>query len=278
MARYRRAYTHKRYRHDSYNAGRERALQHIREAHELSGQLGGTDKDVKEYFFSLPASQLREIMNAYERAFGRSKREYAEVAFSEWKSGKKQMSGLVASRLFSLLPPLMPFEKKYDLVANLWCEKGPHSHKVLRIGPDADIEKIVEKTHAHVIETVQHYTIPEPLQQRFQWLSGGDVKVQQQLMNHLLEMEKHQSIELTRLQIPMMLKQIRDHADYTHRLVHSLQIGKHKFEMVYDKDAFGVTLEDPTGRLGESTRGNRSWLWLAWIVGGLILLWLMYHR
>jgi len=191
------------------------------------------------------------------------------------------MSGLVAGRLFNLLPPLMPFEKKYDLVANLWREMGPSSHKVLRIGPDADIETIVERTRDHVMETVQHYTIPERLQQRFQWLTMGDVNVQQQLMNHLLEMDKRQTVELTRLQIPTMLEHIRNHADHTHRLAQVLQIGKHKFEMLYDKNASGVTLANPTGTPGNkwqsrpAANDNTSWRWLWWVAGGLVLLWLL---
>ena len=35
------------------NYGQERALQHIQEAKDLSRELGGTDEDVKSYFFSL---------------------------------------------------------------------------------------------------------------------------------------------------------------------------------------------------------------------------------
>ena len=48
-------------RHKSYgnrSVGLERALKHIREAETLSSELGGTDKDVKEYFFSLPLQFL----------------------------------------------------------------------------------------------------------------------------------------------------------------------------------------------------------------------------
>ena len=47
------------YRYSSRSAGLERALQHIEEAKQLTRELGGTDKDVKEYFFSLPTNELK---------------------------------------------------------------------------------------------------------------------------------------------------------------------------------------------------------------------------
>ena len=36
--------------------------------------------------------------------------------YEDWKTGKRQMSGLVASRLYSMLPPTMPLETKYSMV------------------------------------------------------------------------------------------------------------------------------------------------------------------
>lgn len=43
---------YRRYGRGISDIGLERALQHIREGEELSRELGGTDKDVKQYFFS----------------------------------------------------------------------------------------------------------------------------------------------------------------------------------------------------------------------------------
>ncbi len=68
-------------RYRSYNkrsVGHERALEHIREAEALTRELGGTDKDVKSYFFSLSAAQLRSIFDKYESQYGNLAREYAE--------------------------------------------------------------------------------------------------------------------------------------------------------------------------------------------------------
>lgn len=261
-------------RRSSYDYGRERAAQHIREAEELSRQLGGTDKDVKDYFFSLPASQLKTILDAYESQYGKDKRDYAQSVFHEWRTGRRKMSGLVASRLFNLLPPRMPIDKKYELIGNLWREMGPQSHKIIRIGQDAAVDDIIEITWKHVQETVNSYTIPQALQLRFQWLTGGDVNAQQQLLNHFRDLEKQQTVELSRLQIPRMLDHMRNHSDITGSLAQVLQIGKHKFELHYDRNASGVSVQNPRSFTSRSSAAKESnWLW--WVIGAVLLIWFL---
>src|SRR6266700_1037152 len=116
MAQYRRFRS--RYR----NAGIEHAMRHIEEARELSRELGGTDEDVKEYFFSLRSSQLLRILDAYEGQYGKEARKYAEETIPAWRSGRRKMSGQNASRLFHLLPRFMPLERKYALIESLWTK------------------------------------------------------------------------------------------------------------------------------------------------------------
>ena len=83
------------------------------------------------------------------------------------------MSGLVASRLYSLLPPRMPLEAKYKLTEVLWRHVGPSSKKTLRVGSDASIDAIVEIASKHIDEVVTEYKIPDKLERRFEWLSSG---------------------------------------------------------------------------------------------------------
>ena len=92
----------KRRRFHSYarsSIGREKAREHIQEAEALSRELGGTDQDVKEYFFSLSPNQLSGILDKYEQQNGEKAREYAEETFPKWKNGQVHMSGKVAERL-----------------------------------------------------------------------------------------------------------------------------------------------------------------------------------
>jgi len=251
--------------------GLERARQHIREAEQLSRELGGTDKDVKKYFFSLPRPELKQILDDYEREFGRSPREYAEQTLPRWKSGQRKMSGMVATRLYSLLPPRMPLETKYSLVKTLWGEYSPRSYKILRIGPDATEKQVIEAVRDHIFSTIDNYEIPLLLGNRFRWLTKGDVAVQQQLLNHFLDLEKEEAVSLTKYQLPVMLKHLRQSGDEIHRLNQSIEIGHHQFDLNFDPNAIGIKLEEP--KIVGSLSSGSNWQWLWWVVGiGIALL------
>src|SRR5262245_37919653 len=113
MARHR---YRRRYHGPRVDIGHEIARQHIEDARRLTAELGGTDKDVKEYFFALSPRSLNTILDAYERQYGAGPRAYAQSTISRWRSGAVQMSGTVAERLFRLLPPRMPLQEKYRLI------------------------------------------------------------------------------------------------------------------------------------------------------------------
>lgn len=232
----------------SSDIGRERARQHIEEAHQLSSELGGTDSDVKQYFFSLPEAELNAILGAYGQRHGASARQYAKETLPQWRSGRVHMSGMVATRLFRLLPPRMPLSEKYRLTENLWRHVGPASRKRLRIGLDANINDAIAVIEGHIREVVLAYKIPSALESRFEWISAGDVQLKQKLLNHLQNMEKSLVIEGAREQLPVMIDHLRGEAgQHTHRIAQILKIGKHELDVVIDRTISGAHLEESTG-------------------------------
>lgn len=265
--------------YSSSSYGRDRAEQHVREAEQLSAELGGTDHDVKLYFFNLHSTELAQVLEEYGSRYGEEARNYAAQTIPAWRTGQRRMSGLVASRLFSLLPPRMPLREKYKLTENLWHHTGPTSHRVLRIGPDADLDDVLDKVRSHIADVVVHYTIPDNMSRRFEWLSAGDVNIKQQLLNHLRDMEKSLVLEGARAQLPVMLDHMRSEGQYTHHMAQVLTIGKHKLELVVDKASKRVTLEEPaiaarvSAVASASGKGSSGWVWLiATGVGGALLL------
>lgn len=261
----------RRYRsrgYGTYDAGAEAARRHIEAARELSRELGGTDKDVKEYFFKLPQNKLDVILREYGRLYGSSAKSYAEQTMPKWRSGRTQMSGLVAERLFNLLPPRMPLSAKYQLTENLWEHFGPRSKKRLRIGLDADVDEAVEAVRAHFDEVVLHYKIPDQLERRFNWLSAGDVSVKQELLNHLRSKERLLLSEGARIQLPMMLSHMReDIARRTSRMAQTLKIGKHELELLIDPKAQGVSLEEyKVERSLSASSFWDDWSWAVWLL------------
>lgn len=251
--------------------GHERALEHIREAEELSRELGGTDQDVKQYFFSLPPAQLKVILDKYESEYGKSAREYAEKTLPSWKSGRVHMSGMVAERLFSLLPPTMPLEAKFRLTESLWKHVGPSSNKKFYVGLDVNLEEISRRVKEHLEEVVIHYKIPSSMESRFNWLSQGDVGVKQQLLNHFRQQEKQLLSEALRTQLPVLLDHLNsEKGNLTTHTAQVLKVGKHEVQVIISDRVSGVSDTAPPRPVEGS---GYNWIW--WVAGVIFVLWLL---
>ena len=96
----------------------------------------------------------------------------------------------VAERLFNLLPPRMPLGVKYKLAEGLWYHVGPSSKHRIRVGGDANVADVIELARSKITEFIVNYKIPSNLEDRFNWLSAGDVSVKQMLLRHIQEVEK----------------------------------------------------------------------------------------
>jgi len=236
-------------RYNPRTKGHEQALEHIRQYKQLSAELGGTFEDVKQYFFSLNGVQLREILDEYQAKYGKVKRDYAELTIPKWRSGQTHMSGLVAERLFSLLPPRMPSESKFRLVENLWKHYGPSSKKTYYVGVNANEEDVVQVVTKHLDEIVTGYQVPKSMEARFKWLSQGDVAIKQELLNHFLDQEKSLLSEGLRQQLPVLLSHLRsEEGKATNFAFQTLIIGKHEIKIELNRNVTGVTCDAPSRR------------------------------
>lgn len=245
------------------NYGAERAREHIVAAQRLTMELGGADKEVKDWLFGLPSYELVRILDAYGKGFGESAREYAERTIPKWKSGQVQMGGMVAERLFKILPIFMPLAIKYKLTEGLWRHFGPSSSRTIWIGLDADPGGVREAARAHFEDKASAFRIPSSMEDRFEWISADDVGVKQDLLNHLRDMEKQLVSDALTIQLPMLFEHLRnDDAGYTKRVDHVLKVGKHELHMVIDKRATGIQNASP-----RSASDEHAWVW--WVAGAL---------
>jgi len=216
------------------------------EAAELSREVGGTDRHVKDHFLSLPAGELRPILASYEDRYGHRARETAEVSLPSWRAGSAIMGGRIARRLYELLPPRMPVEARYTLVEGLWRHVSSGSHRTLRVGADVPVNEVVTVVGTHVDAVMTGHRIPEELQRRFRWLSEADVQAKQDLLNHRNALEKTLILDAVRVQLPTMLGHARSEAGArTTHLAQIFTIGKHELELVVDPSTSGVTVDEP---------------------------------
>lgn len=229
--------SYKQTNHYRSNRSYEQARKHIEEAKALSEELGGNDKDVKDFFFNLKDDQLAAVLEAYEDSFGVKAREYAEVALPQWKSGSKKMSGMVASRLFSLLPQFMSTKDKLGLAESLWRHVGPRSIRYLYIGKTATDHEIQQVVSEELDRLASNWRIPEEMEKRFAWLSEGDVAVEQQLLSYITGLEKAQSgNSAAELVTDFMRRYEVERSNSLTLFRHAISVGNQKLQIEFSED------------------------------------------
>lgn len=246
-----------------YRSDRQRQLdeirreRHVAEAEAFASETGGADRQVKDYFFGLRPDELRDVLREYCRRHGEKARDYAEETFPAWRSGRRRMSGMVAQRLFDLLPPRMPVARKLSVAEQLWHHMGPRSRKTIVVGPGDDAAAVLRHIASHIERVVVKHRISTDFEKRFNWLAGGDVDVKQMLLNHVEQQEKKLVVEGARQQLPVMLKHLRtDRGRTIRRLAQTLTIGNHRLEIRLEAGAeAGVpVIADPYDAGSEAPR------------------------
>lgn len=266
----------RRYRSQIYaaTAGKEAARLHIAEARAFEIEMGGTVSDVKRYFFSLREAELDEIFSAYGRSYGPSAESYARQVFARWKSGSIKMSGLVAKRLFSFLPPRMPIATKLELAGNVWRHFGTGSTHYFTVGPRADADIIMNKIHETIDVEIQNYNIPNDIKNRFDWLAAGDVSIKEKLLNHFREMDRKVALDSLHEQLPVLQAQMRDHSNRTGSIRTKIEIHKHSIEIWIDPGLDANFREGRPGRKPTAIDGS-SLFWILMVVSAIIAIFLL---
>ena len=107
-------------------------------------------------------------------------------------------------------------------------------------------------------------------------LSSGDVAIEEQLLNYLREHQKNLVINKISLEVPVLQKQARDHADKTENITTVFDIDKHAVSIFIDKTfndgieelEFDPLLKKPVTYYGiqESTNGSFVYYFLLAII------------
>ena len=217
------------------------ATQHAVELAELSREVGGTDRDVRHYFLTLPTDKLSAVLERYECEYGRASRERAEVALPSWRSGSSLMSGRMARRLYALLPPLMPTELRFRLVETLWGNLGPRQRRGISAGPDVQIDRLVEDVGDELDSLILRCRIPEPLSVKFPWLATPDVQAKQDLLDHGARLEKSLILDAVKARTPALRAHLAaDSGKQTSRLAQVFTIHRHELEVVLETGSTGL--------------------------------------
>jgi len=261
------------YRRGSYS-GYDYAERHIEEANALTEELGGTDEYVKKWFFSLPVASLNKILDEYQKVYGEKPGRYAKQAFLDWKSGRRKMSGLVAERLFKLLPTLMPVEDKYNIVESLWNHLGPTTKRLVKAGCQCSQAEVIEAVIQEVRSLSTNWDVPTQMQNRFNWLAADDSVTYKKLLAHIKEQEKALGESVLKEQIPILkVKFENELAETTSRLSYIIKVGKQSVElrMTSDTKALSVGDWEPVYTNESNDSSGDGFPWLLWLIAATIL-------
>ena len=268
MARRRRNGSYKGRGYSSRSYGQEAARRHIAEAHALSERLGGMDQEVKAFFFALDREQLSDVLDRYGQKFGADKRAYAEETYPRWRSGQRQMSGLVAGRLFDLLPPIMPIDLKLRIVERLFENAGKSKADHVLVPMEshpADVVHFVDQTCFGYLTDVG---IDNSIKRQFNWLSGEDAAVAEQLFKHAMQV----TFDAKKAAAAAMMTQLdRDrisHADTIKEITSTIRLRKHEVHIkrtdaVESMRKVDRLTFDRGGRAPPTSNGGWGWIVLA---------------
>ncbi len=267
------------YRSRTYSstAGQEAARRHIEEAREFEKEMGGTVSDVKKYFFGLNEAELNELFAVYKRQYGASKEVYARQVFSRWKSGSTKMSGLVAKRLFNLLPPRMPIAVKLELAGNVWRHFGTSSTHHFTVGPNADAKLFINRLYETFNLEIQDYNIPQSVKNRFDWLAAGDVSVKERLLNYFRQMDRKIATDSLHDQLPVLQAQMRNYSGHTGSVCTKIEIHKHSVQIWIDPRLDAHFREGQPERK-HTVRGASGVVWLLIAVAVIVAIIFLSHR
>jgi hypothetical protein len=227
------------------NSAPSEALRHIAEAKTLSLELGGTDQDVKKWFFNLAEKDLLPILDAYQNEYGQQARDYALNAIPKWRSGKTKMSGMIAARLFKLLPNYMSLNDKYKLVDSLWNHIGPTKKMLIEVGADADVDEVINVFKDEVMALATKWELPSYLHKRFSWLGQDDTTVYKQLLEHIQENERLLALSVLEKQVPVIQQNFKENwQEVSSHINYTVDLGKQSVELRILPDKLSIDVKE----------------------------------
>ena len=80
--------------------------------------------------------------------------------------------------------------------------------------------------HSHaskyLLKTITDWEVSPNLKKRFNWLSSGDVQIQEKLLNHFKDLEKKQIIDGLKKKMPVLLEFTKSNQDITGSLTETI--------------------------------------------------------
>lgn len=235
MSRY---YRYRRRARYSSGPSKKAVLRHL---------FGEIVHDVERAFLSLSSYELNALFIDYGREYGDSAEAYARKTYSNWKTGRTQLSGTTAERLLELLPHHLTANERFELLKKLRAKYIRKHSEYVRVAPE-NWKQAVHDAIQKVIVKSREFKLPDVLYEKATWLANGDVTAAQRLLRAAEEDEARVRagyLDAEFKRIEMFVAHIKDTESVSHNI--SLPQGD-----------IGVTISLPKRTFWEKTFGNNG--------------------
>ncbi len=153
------------------------------------------------------------------------------------------MSGEVAERLLAILPRVLSFEQKFDILRLLWVRYRSREVSTILIGPEDDVGAIYQKVNA-VLSKANTHQLPREVETRLAWLSQGDAQVAKDLLRAADDAFGRIKTELLDEEIERIRQVIRNASGVSAEFVHTIELphGRVTVKFVRPKKGFFARL------------------------------------
>lgn len=158
----------------------------------LAGLFGSAVSEIRKAFFDLDKDALDELLDDYGAIHGDSAEGYARKTFSNWKSGKTNLSGQTMERLIELVPPYLPPDQRFNILTKVLLKHKPSKpFRNIRINvkePSAGFTELDS-----VLQSMQHEDVlahlPKNVMEAASWLYDDDITAARSMLAKAEHME-----------------------------------------------------------------------------------------
>jgi hypothetical protein len=222
-----------------YRYNYSRARQHISERAQLTQLFGGIDREIEQLFLNLDSRSRDILLRWYGQQFGPQAEKYARTTYPKWKSGAVRLSGQTAQRLLELIPPLLPLERRFELVRKLRRHHLACTDIRLHAEPE-NWEAVVRPAVDTLVERSRTRNLPANVIARARWLAEGDTQAMYRMLNAIEEEEALGRVHLLDSEfrrIQVLLAELQHTRSITHTI--SLPQGNIRVEIRRPRKRWG---------------------------------------
>ena len=179
------------YYYSGYRRGRYWGSHQSSKRDRLTSLFGGIDHDIEKAFFALPSQELDALFQEYGKKHGKSAESYARKTYPGWKKRTVKLSGQTAERLLELLPPRLSKEHRFELIRKLRGHYIRRTKEYIDTPPESWREHVIPAVEK-IIKASSNFKLPQELHAKAAWLTDGDSKAAQAILQSIEEEEARQ--------------------------------------------------------------------------------------